>query len=158
MFKMEMTTAGIDVGTSTVKAVILNYGEIASWHIIIGQDEDAASLGEKALRDAAAKVNINPEDIQYVTATGLVDQQIPFVNERVPEAICLARGVDQLMPTTRTALDLGAGKSLAVKCQHGRLLKIARNDKCASGTGKYLDIVADVWGIGVKEISPIKEG
>jgi len=150
-----MITAGIDVGTEATKVVILRNSEIASWHVLIGGDEDAARLGEKALHQAVAKAGINPTEVQNLAATGLGGIQMPFVNEQVPLAMCIARGVDWLLPSTRTALDLGAGKSLVVKCHHGRPIKITRNDKCASETGKYLDIVAKILGIGSEEMADL---
>jgi predicted CoA-substrate-specific enzyme activase len=150
-----MVTAGIDVGTETTKVVVLSNSEIVSRHIFIGGDEDAARLGAKALHQAAAKAGMNPTDIQNIAATGLGGIQMPFVNEQVPEAMCIAKGVDWLLPSTRTALDLGAAKSLAVKCDHGKPIKIARNDKCASGTGIYLEIVSKILGIGIEEMADL---
>jgi predicted CoA-substrate-specific enzyme activase len=150
-----MVTAGIDVGTEFTKVVILNNSEIVSWHVLIGGDEDAVRLGEKALHQAAAKAGMNPTDIQNLAATGLIGIYMPFVNEQVPEAVCIAKGVDRLLPSTRTALDLGAGKSVAVKCHHGRANKIARHDQCAAGTGTYLAIIAKILGIRVEEMADL---
>lgn len=150
-----MIAAGIDVGTETTKVVILNNNKIASWHLLAGGDENAALSGEKALSEAAQKAGIKLADIQKLAATGLPDIQFSFVNEQVPEAMCIAKGIEWLLPSTRTVLDLGAGKSLAVKCNQGKPLKIARNDKCASGTGKYLDIVGKILGIGHDEMAEL---
>jgi predicted CoA-substrate-specific enzyme activase len=150
-----MIAAGIDVGTETTKVVILNNKEIASWHLLAEGDENAARLGEKALSKAAHKAGIKPADIQNLAVTGLVGIQFPFLNEQLPEAMCIAKGIEWLLPSTRTALDLGAGKSLVVKCHHGRPIKIARNDKCAFGTGKYLDIVGKILGMGSEEMATL---
>jgi predicted CoA-substrate-specific enzyme activase len=150
-----MVTAGINIGTETTKAVILNKSMIVSWHTLVGGDEDAGSLAEKALHQAAAKAEMNPADIQNIVATGLVYGNVPFVSKLVPEAICIAKSVNWLFPSTRIALDLGAGKSVAIKCLQGRATKIARNDKCAFGTGKYLDVVGKVLGIRAEEMADL---
>jgi predicted CoA-substrate-specific enzyme activase len=150
-----VVTAGIDVGTETTKAVVLSNNKIVSWQVLIGGDEDAAVLGLEALNQAAAKAGMKPADIQHLVATGLGGIQLPFVNEQVPEAMCIAKGIDWLLPSTRIALDLGAAKSIAVKCHHGSPTKIARNDKCASGTGVYLEIVSHILGIGIGEMAEL---
>jgi predicted CoA-substrate-specific enzyme activase len=148
-----MITAGIDVGIETTKVVVLDEGAIVSRRIYIGGNEDAVKLGEKALYQAAKDAGLNTSDIDHIAATGIGDINFSFAGKRVPEVSCIARGIDFLLPSTRTALDLGAGKSLAVRCEHGKAIKIARNDKCASGTGKYLDIVAAILGIDIAEMT-----
>jgi benzoyl-CoA reductase subunit D len=150
-----MVTAGIDVGTETAKAVILKDGMIVSWHTLVGGEEDAESLAEKVLHQAIAKAEMEPADIQNIVATGLVSSHVPFINKQVPEALCIAKSVNWLFPTTRIALDLGVGKSVAIKCLQGIPTKIARNDKCAFGTGKYLDVVGKVLGINSEEMANI---
>jgi predicted CoA-substrate-specific enzyme activase len=150
-----MIAAGIDVGTETTKVVILNNNEIASWQLLAAGDENAAFSTEKALTEAAHKAGIKPADIQKLAVTGLPDIHFSFSNEPVPEAMCIAKGIERLLPSTRTVLDLGAGKSLAVKCSHGKPIKITRNDKCASGTGKYLDVVGKILGIGSDEMADL---
>jgi predicted CoA-substrate-specific enzyme activase len=80
---------------------------------------------------------------------------MPFVSEQVPEAMCIAKGIDWLMQSTRIALDVGAAKSVAVKCYHGSPIKIARNDNCDSGTGIYLEIVSNVLGIVIEEMADL---
>jgi predicted CoA-substrate-specific enzyme activase len=149
-----VVTAGIDVGTETTKAVVLSNNKIVSWQVLIGGDEDAAGLGLEALNQAAAKAGMKPADIQNLVATGLGGIQLPFADEQ-PEAMCIAKGIDWLLPSTRIALDLGAAKSIAVKCHHGSPTKIARNDKCASGTGVYLEIVSNILGIGIGEMAEL---
>lgn len=150
-----MITAGIDIGTEATKVVILNDNEIASWYVLGASDEDTIKSGEKALYKAVAKAGLNPEDIRKLIVTGLSNIQIPLTHEKASETLCISTGVDWLIPSTRTVLDLGVWKSLIIKCQHGRPIKIARNDKCASGTGKYLDIVARILGTGIEEMSEL---
>lgn len=150
-----MITAGIDVGTEATKIVILRDNNIASWHVLNTGDEDAARLGDKALHEAAVKANLSPAEIERLAVTGLCDIQMPLLHEQVPETKCIAMGVNWLLPSTRIVVDLGVWKSLVLKCQNGIPTKIARNDKCASGTGKYLDVVARIIGIGIEEMADL---
>lgn len=150
-----MITAGIDVGIETTKVVVLNDNKIVSRSIYIGGNEDAVKLGEKALYQAANDAGLSTSDIDCIAATGIGGIQLSFAGKRAPEVSCIARGIDYLLPSTGTAMDLGAGKSLAIRCDHGKAIKIARNDKCASGTGKYLDIVAAILGIDIAEMTDL---
>lgn len=148
-----MITAGIDIGTETTKVVILDNNEVIAREVLIGGDEDAVGLGKKALEQATAKAGIELTDIKNIIATGLVGINIPFASGQVAESMCIARGVERVLPSTMIALDLGASKSLVVKCNHGKPIKIARNGKCAAGTGKYLEIVSKLLGVETDEMT-----
>ena len=150
-----MITAGIDIGTEATKVVILNDDKIASWHISGAGNEETTKLAEKALYQAIAEAGINPAEVWKLAVTGPCDIQMPLAHEQVSETKCISAGVDWLLPSTRIAADLGVWKSLVLKCQHGIPIKIARNDKCASGTGKYLDIVASILGTGIEEMAEL---
>jgi predicted CoA-substrate-specific enzyme activase len=150
-----MITAGIDIGTEVTKVVILSDDKIAAWHVSSEGNEDTAKSVEKVLYQAVAKAGLHLEKVQKIAVTGLYDIQMPFMYAQVSETKCIAMGVDWLLPSTRIALDLGVWKSLVLKCQHGIPIKVARNDKCASGTGKYLDIVASILGTGIEEMADL---
>lgn len=95
------------------------------------------------------------KDIDYVVTTGVGREFISAADKKVPEFLCLAKGIDFLLPSTRTLLDLGAQKSLALKCIEGKVIKIATSSKCAAGTGSYLQVAANVLGIDINEIADL---
>lgn len=99
------------------------------------------------------KTGISKEETERISVTGTGAQYIAFANAQLPESVCLARGIDFLLPSTRIVLDLGARKSLAVKCKEGKALKLAASSKCAAGAGAYLKTVANIFNIDTEEMS-----
>ncbi len=135
------------------KAVILADEEDPVWAVIPGGMESTADTAQKALRQAAEKAGISVNDIDRISATGAGNQYIEFTNQKLPEFLCLARGIDSVLPSIKILLDLGARKSLAVKCSGGKALKLAASSKCAAGTGDYLKMVANIFNINTDEMS-----
>ena len=131
----------------TTKAVILDNENDPQWAVAPGGTETTVRLAEKTLAQAAEKARIPVKEIDYIIATGIGREYLSFAHHELPEFQCLAKGIDSAIPTTRTLLDLGARKSLAVKCSKGRTLKVASSSKCASGTGTYLDMVSNLLNI-----------
>jgi predicted CoA-substrate-specific enzyme activase len=148
-------TAGLDAGMDRTKALILKDGEKPIWNILPGGTDSAAEVARKALNALADKAGIGLSDIQHITATGTGRSYITFADLEAPEFQCLAKGIHEVLPSTRILLDLGARKSLAVKCAAGRTLKVASSSKCASGTGTYLEMVSSILGIDVDEMTPL---
>ncbi len=146
-------TAGVDTGMDSTKALILKGEELFEFVILPGGRESTALIAERALSLAADKANLSVTDIDFVVATGEGRNYVNFANQSVPEAICLAKGIDLLLPTTRTLLDLGARKSLSIKCGRGRVTKMSASNKCASGSGAYLGMVANILGTVISEMS-----
>lgn len=147
--------AGIDAGIENTKVVILKGEREYDWAISPGGIEYTATVAEKVLKQAVEKAGIKFEDIDYIVATGVGREFITSSDKKVPEFLCLARGIDFLLPSTRTLLDLGAQKSLALKCIGGKVIKMATSSKCAAGTGSYLQVAANVLGINVNEIADL---
>ena len=145
--------AGIDAGMERTKAVILKNDEAAVWHILPGGIASTVDVARKALQGVAERAGIALTDIGHVTATGGGRADISFADQEAPEFQCLAKGIHRIMPATRILLDLGARKSLALKCKTGRTLKVASSSKCASGTGTYLEMVSGVLSIDYDEMT-----
>jgi predicted CoA-substrate-specific enzyme activase len=146
-------TAGIDAGMDRTKAVILKNDEDPVWHILSGGIASTADIARQALNSVAEKAGIATRDIGHVTATGGGRTYISFADQEAPEFQCLAKGIHRIMPSTRILLDLGARKSLTLKCRDGRTLKVAASSKCASGTGTYLEMVSAVLRIDYDEMT-----
>ncbi|MFC1534851.1 acyl-CoA dehydratase activase [Thermodesulfobacteriota bacterium] len=150
-----MITAGIDAGMETTKVVILNGESDPEWVIIPGGTETTVRLAQRTLDQAAEKANISVKEISYIIATGVGREFLSFVNEELPEFQCLATGIYSLLPSTRILLDLGARKSLAVKCNGGRTVKVATSSKCASGTGTYLEMVSTILDVDFQKMTEL---
>ncbi len=139
----------------TTKAVIVKGKGDFEWVVIPGGIESTAQVAQTALNEAAEKTKVSVKDIGCIIATGVGREYITFANQGLLEFLCLAKGVDFLLPSTRMLLDLGARKSLAVRCSGGRAIKLATSNKCAAGTGTYLEMVANVLSVNIYDMDEL---
>jgi predicted CoA-substrate-specific enzyme activase len=151
-----MITAGIDVGSSTSKAVILKDNKILSYSIIPTSAESADSA-QRAFDKALDNTQfISPDDIHWIIATGYGRVVVTFAKETVTELSCHVRGANWLFPSVRTVLDMGGQDCKAIKCDgQGRLLNFMMNDKCAAGTGRFFELIAKVMDLPLGDIGKL---
>jgi predicted CoA-substrate-specific enzyme activase len=143
-----MAIAGIDAGLKTLKIVIMEEAKII-FDLVhkIGKDSIAAAT-ELAMEKVTEATGIASDDLEYVVATGTSRYQVPLAKEQSPESICLAKGIEFLKPSfSGIVLDIGAHKALAVRCENGIPLNIARSDRCAAGAGEYLEMITELLAI-----------
>ena len=150
-----MITAGIDAGASRTKAVILQNHELFAFAVIEAGRESVVEVSRRAFHEACCQANIAPGEIACVAATGMGRRHVTFAHRQVPDSISLATGIHWLSPCTKTVLDVGTQKSLAIRCHDGVVVRSRANDKCASGTGRYLEMVAEILGIGIHELGEL---
>ena len=142
--------AGIDIGSTMTKVVIMNKDILSS---VIGptgpeQRRLANKVMEKALRDAELAF----ESIDYIVATVYGRINVPFADKQVTEITCHAKGVASLFPDAKTIIDIGGQDSKGIKIDSGRPIDFVMNDKCAAGSGRYLEITADALGIQIEDM------
>jgi predicted CoA-substrate-specific enzyme activase len=148
-------TAGIDAGAENTKAVIVIDNKVLGYSVI-RQGMDATLLvAENALAEAAGRAGISTEQIEYLISTGIGGEYIWFSNEQATESASCARAAEWLRADTDTVIDIGADKCLVIKCQRGRPFRTARNDRCAAGAGRFLEIAAKPLGIDVDEMGKL---
>ena len=144
--------AGCDVGSLTSKAVILKKGQIVGAAIIKSRPRPAESA-DQAMAAALQAAGLVLEDITYCVGTGYGRDKIPFVNETVSEITCHGRGARRMLPSADTVIDIGGQDCKAIKLDRdGQVARFTANDKCASGTGRFLEVMADVLGVGIDEL------
>lgn len=130
-------TAGVDIGSSTSKAVLLHGDNILGQNIILTGAESAKSA-RQVLDEALNSANLSLPEIGYIVATGYGRVIVPFAHETLTELTCHARGANWLYPPVRTILDMGGQDCKAIRCDDsGRLQNFVMNDKCAAGTGRF---------------------
>ena len=139
----------------TTKAVVLKENGESEWVINHRGNESTTEAAQSVLGKVANKGKISVNDIDYVVATGMGREYIFFANRELQEFICLAKGIDSLLPSTRILIDLGARKSLAMKCNGGKVLKTAMSGKCAAGTGAYLEMVSNVLSVSIYDMDEL---
>jgi len=148
--------AGIDVGSSTSKSVILEDNHILSYSIIPTGAESAGSA-QRAMDEALKGTNhLSLKDLRWIIATGYGRVIVPFADETVTEISCHAKGANWLFPSVRTVLDMGGQDCKAIRCdEQGKLLNFVMNDKCAAGTGRFLEAMAEVMDLPLEDIGEL---
>ena len=150
-----MIVAGCDVGSLTAKAVIMRDGEILSSEIIGVRpkpEQSAKDVMDKALQ----KAHLALEDIDYCISTGYGRERIPFAKDNISEISCHGKGAHWLIPSVRTVIDVGGQDCKVIRVDaNGKLQNFIMNDKCAAGTGRFLEVMAKTLGIRLDEIGPL---
>ncbi len=112
-------------------------------------------LANRVMEEALEQANLSFGKISYLVATGYGRFNIPFADCQVTELTCHARGVVSLFPTVRIAIDIGGQDSKGLKIKEGKLVDFVMNDRCAAGTGRFLEVIADALGLKVEELGGI---
>jgi predicted CoA-substrate-specific enzyme activase len=147
-----LIAAGVDIGSSTSKAVLIDEKGILSYSIS-PTGAESVNAARRVMDDVLDKAGIAAEAVSYVVATGYGRVIVPFADEALTELTCHARGAHFLFPDVRTILDMGGQDCKAIRCDSaGRLLNFVMNDKCAAGTGRFLELIARVLGLTLGEL------
>lgn len=137
-----MITVGIDVGSNTTKAALLKDGGIAGT-LLIPTGYNAKKSGEKVFHDLLAEHRVGRDAVDRVIATGYGRNSIDFADKTITEITCHASGAHYQDPGVRTVIDIGGQDSKAIALDDsGRVIDFAMNDKCAAGTGRFLEVMA----------------
>jgi len=148
-------TVGVDIGSATSKAVLLSGDEVAG-HSLIATGAESANSARRVMDEVLQRSRLSPNDIAYIVATGYGRVIVPFAQETITELTCHARGANWLFPSARTILDMGGQDCKAIRCdEEGRLENFAMNDKCAAGTGRFLELMARVLGLSLGELGEL---
>ncbi len=145
--------AGVDIGSTMTKVVIMNEGVVAS--VIGPTGPEHRALANRVMEEALGKANLSFDDITYVVATGYGRISVPFADKQITEISCHARGVGSLLPTVRTVIDIGGQDSKGIKLSNGKVVDFVMNDKCAAGTGRFLEVTAEGLGVKLEEMGKL---
>ena len=147
-----MYTLGIDIGSASSKAVILEDGKetIASAVVQAGTGTSGPS---RVLDEIVTSSGFKLSDMTYTVATGYGRFSVEFANRQISEITCHAKGIHYLVPGARTIIDIGGQDAKAILLsERGSILKFVMNDKCAAGTGRFLDVMARVLEIELSDM------
>lgn len=149
---MAIYTLGIDIGSTASKCLILKDGnEIVARSIV---SVGAGTSGPKrAFDEVLENANMRAEDIDFIMATGYGRNSIEIANDRMSELSCHAQGATFLFPDVRTVIDIGGQDIKILKINSsGMLENFVMNDKCAAGTGRFLEVMARVLEVDVVDL------
>ncbi|TET43464.1 MAG: 2-hydroxyglutaryl-CoA dehydratase [Dehalococcoidia bacterium] len=150
-----MHFAGVDIGSTMTKIVIMDGADNICSRIIGPTGPEHRRLANKVLIEALEQANLSFAKIDYVVATGYGRVNVPFADRQITELTCHARGVASLFPNVRTAIDIGGQDAKGLKIKDGKLLDFVMNDKCAAGTGRFLEVLAETLGLELEDLGGI---
>ncbi len=137
-----MITLGIDIGSVTAKGVILKENRILA-HTIRFTGYNAADAGETVLKTLLEQAGIEKKQITAIVATGYGRNSVAFPDKTMSEIICHGAGAHFAVPAARTVIDIGGQDSKVIRLNEtGMVLNFVMNDKCAAGTGRFLEVMA----------------
>ena len=149
-----MVSIGIDIGSTATKAVVFDGRILGQAMEQTGWDPKDA--GCRAFRHALHKSGITEDRVGSIVGTGYGRVSLPIFTRRVTEITCHARGAHHLDPATRTVIDIGGQDCKVISLdQDGSVADFIMNDKCAAGTGRFLQVMAGILDISLHELSAL---
>jgi benzoyl-CoA reductase subunit D len=150
-----MITAGIDLGTQSVKAVILKDGEVISCGKAFS-GFDPTKAAEQAVGEALKKAKLSLSDVNHITTTGSGMDMAPNANSTISMMGADAKAGVHLFPNARTIIDVGAEEARAVKCDdNGLMVDFIVNERCAAGAGAFIEAMARALEVKLEEMGPL---
>lgn len=152
----DIISAGVDVGSVSSQAVIMLDGELYAYsNMRTGSDSPNSALN--AMSWALEGTGLTLDDLHYTVGTGYGRVNVPFADRAITEIACHARGGNMMYgPTVRTILDMGGQDCKAIHCdERGKVTNFLMNDKCAAGTGRGMEVFADLLSISIEEVGEL---
>jgi (R)-2-hydroxyacyl-CoA dehydratese activating ATPase len=145
--------AGVDIGSTMTKVVIVGGGKES---FLIGPTgPEHRKLANRVMQEALDKAGIAFGAVTCIVATGYGRINVPFADRQVTEITCHAKGLSSLLPSARTVVDIGGQDSKGIRLENGKVVDFVMNDKCAAGTGRFLEIIADALGVELDNLGAL---
>ncbi len=146
---------GVDIGSAFSKAVVLAGSKLISYHIVPSGGNYKLTADE-VVAGALKKAIVSFGDIACIVATGYGGSNVPFAHRVITDISCQSRGIFRLFPSVRTLVDIGGQFSRVIKLDDkGRAIAFLLSEKCAGGSGRFLQIIAHVLQIDLGEVGPL---
>jgi bzd-type benzoyl-CoA reductase Q subunit len=149
----DIVSAGVDVGSVSSQAVILVDGNLYSYSNF-RTGSDSPESAQKVMDKAMEETGMSQDKIQYTVGTGYGRVNVPFAKRAITEIACHARGANFMYgPTVKTILDMGGQDCKAIHCdEKGKVTNFLMNDKCAAGTGRGMEVFADLLSVPIEDM------
>jgi predicted CoA-substrate-specific enzyme activase len=148
--------AGVDIGSTMTKVILLRRREILA-KVIGPTGPEHRHLANQVMEEAVGQAGIDFRDVTYVVATGYGRINVPFADKQITEITCHARGVLYFFPSARLIIDIGGQDSKAIKVANGKVADFVMNDKCAAGTGRFLEAIAETLEVDIESLGELSE-
>ena len=151
-----MYVMGIDSGSTSTNAVIMDQDRKIKAFSVVRTGAKSGVSADRALNDVLEKAGLTREDISWIVSTGYGRVSIEFADENVTEISCHGKGAHYFNPKIRTILDIGGQDSKAIRLnENGEVKDFVMNDKCAAGTGRFLEMIARTLEVSLDELGAI---
>ena len=149
-----MVTIGIDIGSISAKAAAIADGRLLGSKVIL-TGYNARQAGMSVFEGLLKELAIDRDAVDRIVATGYGRNSVDFADQAVTEITCHAAGAHFQDPEVRAVIDIGGQDSKSIKLVNGKVADFIMNDKCAAGTGRFLEVIADALGVPLAEIGRI---
>ncbi len=150
-----MIVAGCDIGSLTAKAVLMEHGKVLADAVMRAKTRPSESADE-VMQMAMQKAGLNMDDVGCVVGTGYGREQVSFVDSVESEISCHAKGAWHVRPSVRMVIDIGGQDAKATRIdKNGNVVRYLYNDKCASGTGRFLEVMAEALEIPLEKMGDV---
>ncbi|HTM10088.1 MAG TPA: acyl-CoA dehydratase activase [Verrucomicrobiae bacterium] len=151
-----MYSAGIDVGSTQTKGIILDENRNIVARALIMTGANVTRAGDNCFKELLKVSNVPREDVAYIVGTGYGRYKVTFGDAQITEISCHARGACYLFPNTKTVIDMGGQDAKGIRVgPDGDVKDFVMNDKCAAGTGRFLGSAAEALLLNLDDIGPI---
>jgi bzd-type benzoyl-CoA reductase Q subunit len=152
----ELVTGGVDVGSVSSQAVIVVDGKLYAYSNM-RTGSDSPESARKAMDWALEGTGMTLQDLGFVVGTGYGRVNVPFSDKAITEIACHARGANYMYgPSVRTVLDMGGQDCKVIRCdERGKVNAFVMNDKCAAGTGRGMEVFADLLALPIEEVGEL---
>lgn len=150
--------AGIDVGSRTCKGALVDSDERFLAAVVNESGIESEDSAQQTLQELLEHLDIKQHQVAGVVATGYGRGNVEFADKNVTEITCHAKGTHHLFPTVKGLIDIGGQDSKVIKLDDGgNVVDFAMNDKCAAGTGKFLEVMADTLEEPLDELGKLAQ-
>jgi predicted CoA-substrate-specific enzyme activase len=147
---------GVDIGSRTVKVILLDEEGRILARGLAPAGYDGPAVAARLVAQACSQAGVAPSEVAASVATGYGRGRYPGADAESSEITCHARGARHLVPDARTVIDIGGQDSKVIRLDGaGRVLDFVMNDRCAAGTGRFLEVMADALGVAVSELAAL---
>ena len=146
---------GIDIGSAYSKGVITRDFELVASHII-GSGANYRESAEAIRTELIRKVDLTQNDIASTVATGSGADNVYFANQKASDIVCTARGINSVFPQARTVIDVASQSTRVIRLnEEGTVINFTVSEKCAAGSGRFIEIIANVLRINLSDFDPL---
>lgn len=146
---------GLDLGSTMTKVVIIDNNEKVISSVIQHTGAEHRRMANRVMEQALKLAGLPFAEITFLVATGYGRINVPFADKQLSELSCHARGVYHFLPSVKLAVDIGGQDAKGLKIDKGKLVDFVMSDKCAAGTGRFLEVLSGALGLRLDELGEI---